>query len=84
MCKFLPKKKIGHLGLVSGIFLIFTGIICLILCIIQYNIINFQYSKANEFSRISELFLGANTILLFSCLFQLFYILVLCNVKQCN
>ena len=71
MCKFLPKKKIGNLGLISGIFLVFTGLICLILCIIQYNIINFQYTKKNKFSRIGELFLGANTILLFSCLFSI-------------
>ena len=71
MCKFLPKEKIGNLGLISGIFLVFTGLICLILCIIQYNIINFQYTKKNKFSRIGELFLGANTILLFSCLFSI-------------
>ena len=71
MCKFLPKKKIGNLGLISGIFLIFSGLVCLILCIIQYNIINFQYTKKNKFSRIGELFLGANTILLFSCLFSI-------------
>ena len=71
MCKFLPKKKIGNLGLISGIFLVFTGLICLILCIIQYNIIHFQYTKKNKFSRIGDLFLGANTILLFSCLFSI-------------
>ena len=81
MCKFLPKKKIGNLGLISGIFLIFSGLVCLILCIIQYNIINFQYSKANEFSRISELFLGANTILLFSCLFS---IVLFLGFMQCK
>ncbi len=81
MCKFLPKKKIGNLGLISGIFLIFSGLVCLILCIIQYNIINFQYSKANEFSRISELFLGANTILLFSCSFS---IVLFLGFMQCK
>ena len=84
MCKFLPKKKIGHLGLVSGIFLIFTGIICLILCIIQYNIINFQYTKKNEFSHISQLFISSNTILLFSCLFSivLFIGFIQCKTMQ--
>ena len=81
MCKFLPKKKIGNLGLISGIFLVFTGLLCLILCIIQYNIINFQYTKKNEFSHISQLFLSANTILLFSCLFS---IVLFLGFMQCK
>ena len=84
MCKFLPKKKIGNLGLISGIFLVFTGLICLILCIIQYNIINFQYTKKNEFSHIRQLFISSNTILLFSCLFSivLFIGFIQCKTMQ--